>query len=95
MVGAVQPDKEEKQAGGDRRMNNEQKADDVCPNCGYCKHCGRGGHHVAPWVIPSYPYPWIQPVWIGGPWTLSDQPSPTQVVTTTTYDETTWYRTSE
>lgn len=22
-----------------------------CPNCGYCPHCGRGGHQ-------TYPYPW-------------------------------------
>lgn len=27
----------------------------TCPNCGYCEHCGRGGHHH-----PIYPHPmWI------------------------------------
>lgn len=26
-------------------------SESTCPNCGYCKHCGRGGHQVAPWQI--------------------------------------------
>lgn len=37
----------------------------ACPNCGYCPHCGRGGHYVAPYY-PTYPqpsYPWERP-WI-------------------------------
>lgn len=38
---------------------------ETCPNCGYCKHCGRGGHQV----YPMYPSPWWQvpsyPTWIG------------------------------
>ena len=25
-----------------------------CPSCGYCPHCGRGGHQTYP-----YPNPWI------------------------------------
>ncbi len=33
----------------------------TCPNCGYCPHCGRGGHHFQP---PYVPY---QPVWISQP----------------------------
>lgn len=34
---------------------------DVCPCCGYCRHCGRGGHQA----VPFYPVrPWYQPtVW--------------------------------
>ena len=28
----------------------------VCPNCGYCPHCGRGGYPVYP--MPYYPSPW-------------------------------------
>ena len=33
----------------------------MCPNCGYCRHCGRGGHcrPVVPWVAPR-PY-WMIP----------------------------------
>lgn len=32
---------------------------DVCPSCGHCPTCGRGGHHLAPWVVPMpSPYPW-------------------------------------
>ena len=41
---------------------------DVCPCCGYCKHCGRGGHHVVPLSIYPYPKPWwnpYQPTWGG------------------------------
>jgi hypothetical protein len=47
-----------------------------CPNCGYCKHCGRGGHWYAPTPyypsLPTYPtYPvWPMPSWTvtsGGP----------------------------
>ena len=31
----------------------------VCPHCGHCPHCGRGGHSMAPWVLPNYPtQPW-------------------------------------
>lgn len=31
----------------------------VCPNCGYCPYCGRGGYHTYPWQ----PYP--GPYWYG------------------------------
>jgi hypothetical protein len=39
---------------------------DSCPNCGYCKHCGRSDSmyyriqplQPAPWTIPS---PWANP----------------------------------
>jgi len=35
-----------------------------CPNCGYCKHCGRsGGYQVGPYV-PTYPN-WTVPYWTG------------------------------
>lgn len=27
----------------------------VCPNCGYCPHCGRGG-------VPRWPRPWVVPI---------------------------------
>lgn len=39
-----------------------------CPSCGHCPTCGRGGHQVAPWVIPMpyvQPYPWWQQPWYG------------------------------
>ncbi len=29
----------------------------TCPSCGYCPHCGRGGHQTQPYY-PSYPYPY-------------------------------------
>lgn len=37
-----------------------------CPNCGYCPHCGRGGHWHGDgygWPQPLYPYyqPYYQP----------------------------------
>lgn len=37
---------------------------DSCPNCGYCKACGRSnGPTYHPWgVVPYYPY---QPYWWG------------------------------
>lgn len=39
-----------------------------CPQCGYCRHCGRGGHIPAPWYpspyMPTYPtYPPNYPYW--------------------------------
>lgn len=33
-----------------------------CPNCGYCRHCGRGNW----WGYPSPRWqwqPWVQPSW--------------------------------
>lgn len=37
----------------------------VCPACGYCPSCGRGGHYTAPYYPPYQPnYPYM-PVW---PW---------------------------
>lgn len=36
----------------------------VCPHCGYCRHCGRGGS-VPYYPAPSWPYtPWYPtPYW--------------------------------
>ena len=36
-------------------MSKQPKEEESCPNCGYCKHCGRGGGY---WTQPYYPYPW-------------------------------------
>lgn len=43
---------------------------DSCPNCGYCRHCGRGGYNTQP-----YPYyrPWPTYPW-GQTWTVTSQP---------------------
>jgi hypothetical protein len=49
----------------------------VCPNCGYCQHCGRANPKpvtVAPWPAPYYPYPWyVYPTTTApqGSWTIS------------------------
>ena len=54
-------------------------ADERCPHCGYCKHCGRSN---APLVIP-YPYPVYpvqpQPSWPSLPYVGDPMPwqSPT------------------
>lgn len=30
----------------------------MCPNCGYCKHCGRG-NYFSPWIV-YHPVPtWV------------------------------------
>ncbi len=47
-----------------------------CPACGHCPTCGRGGHQVAPWVVPMpyYPQPyqpWWGPTWTGGGTTIT------------------------
>jgi hypothetical protein len=35
----------------------EQK--NVCPNCGYCPHCGRGAHQpMIPAPYQPYPFPY-------------------------------------
>ena len=34
----------------------------MCPACGYCPHCGRGGDHFSPY---TYPY---GPVWFSVPY---------------------------
>lgn len=49
---------------------------ETCPNCGYCKHCGRGGYITAPWVSPRYPiYPtYLPPPWTYPTWTTADIP---------------------
>lgn len=37
------------------KLHREQ-AQNACPNCGYCPHCGRGGHYVYPYYYqPWYP----------------------------------------
>lgn len=46
----------------------------VCPACGYCPHCGRGGAQTIPFY-PQTPYPWWVPA--PNPWT-------TIICTTTT-----------
>jgi hypothetical protein len=39
------------------------KHDGTCPNCGYCKACGRSNRDAAPQVVPM-PYPVAVPsVW--------------------------------
>lgn len=49
-------------------FENIQKQQSACPSCGYCPHCGRSGHLVAPWItpMPYSPYPWYPsgPTWI-------------------------------
>jgi hypothetical protein len=41
----------------------------TCPNCGYCPHCGRGGHQFQPYQQPwqGYPQPYLGdlPGWMG------------------------------
>ncbi len=59
---------------------SENNSVSVCPSCGYCPHCGRGGHQVAPWVVPMpyYPQPyqtWWGPTWTGHPTTLPSFPT--------------------
>lgn len=40
---------------------NQYQNQSVCPNCGYCPHCGRGGFHVLPY--------WQQPpIWYSTPY---------------------------
>ena len=56
-------------------MSNDN-SNKPCPNCGYCQHCGRGGHYVSPWPYspwqPYYTGPWwgivppSQPFWQTG-----------------------------
>lgn len=44
-------------------MDNQIKSE-VCPNCGYCPHCKRGGGYITYPVYPSYPTdPWTGPYW--------------------------------
>lgn len=40
---------------------------DTCPNCGYCKHCGRGAN---PYQQP-YKHPYLNPI----PWWQNPQPT--------------------
>lgn len=55
------------------------KPDGVCPRCGYCPHCGRGGYQTIPYYpyhpYPLTPYPWWQyPTWSGtGTTTIGSQ----------------------
>lgn len=44
-------------------------SDSKCPNCGYCKHCGRSDQLVYPvYLQPYYPYwQWYQPTWTEAP----------------------------
>ena len=39
---------------GQQQYQGEQH---VCPNCGRCPCCGRGGYQFQPW--PGYPNPYI------------------------------------
>ena len=53
----------------ENEMSNEHSA--VCPHCGHCQECGRGGHQLAPypWTYPVYP--WQQQTWPWwGPYTI-------------------------
>lgn len=48
---------------------------EVCPNCGYCPHCGRGQQQFLPYnPIPwnPTPSPWVYPQTVPSPfWTGS------------------------
>jgi len=37
-----------------------QSFSNVCPSCGYCRHCGRGLQYTYPYYYNPYsnPYPW-------------------------------------
>lgn len=51
--------------------------DITCPNCGYCKHCGRGGryyfHHTTPYSPPNTPY---YQTWDNISWTTTNVTDP-------------------
>ena len=49
----------------------------VCPNCGYCPHCGRGGYRPMPW------YP--QPYWPWYIWTTTPTGAAKPITITNTY----------
>ncbi len=62
----------------------------VCPNCGYCPHCRRGGYYKDPYAYPPYypPYPQHYPFWYGGNVFENTQTIPASsepITTTTTY----------
>lgn len=54
-------------------MPKSKTQNSVCPNCGYCPHCGRSnGYRTYPW----YPYPWYTPApWFNPPFTISTTPT--------------------
>ena len=43
-------------AAFEKMQQSEPKQPNVCPRCGYCPHCGRGGQyaHPRPQFIPYY-----------------------------------------
>lgn len=48
----------------------------VCPNCGYCPHCGRSAQPYR--TYPQYPVTWYQgPIWIAPIYSGYPQPSVT------------------
>jgi len=47
----------------------------VCPGCGRCYHCGRGGY------TPYMPYPWNNPTWTIGTGSDSNNITFTTMVT--------------
>lgn len=57
------------------KANQEKENKDVCPSCGHCKHCGRGGHYQT-WP-PYYWRPWYgQPYITWGTVTSSTSEAP-------------------
>jgi hypothetical protein len=50
-----------------QQVSDKKETSSVCPSCGYCPTCGRGGHYHAPYVVPQpwtpTPYPWWNQPW--------------------------------
>jgi len=41
------------------RWKAQKKAEEDCPHCGRCRHCGRSAApYPYPVPMPVYPYPW-------------------------------------
>ena len=49
-----------------------QPATSVCPNCGHCPTCGRGGYQTYPYTRP-WEYSWVY--WYPNPYTNPYQPA--------------------
>lgn len=60
----------------------------MCPNCGYCPHCGRSGQHVAPFMPTNIPntVPMIPTRTIPVTWTWSPLPGAAPMPTFTIYN---------
>lgn len=63
-------------------MDKYNAEKNVCPNCGYCPHCGKAKQPQ--FIAPYYPYwnPWYEYI------VTSAQPTTTTTVTTGYYDST-------